>query len=62
MTKFIGPFTWAWIIMIGALMITPEFIICIKCGFIITKLIGVISIVLGTAGFIINRHGMSVSR
>lgn len=62
MTRFIAPLTWAWIIMIGALMITPEFIICIKCGFIITKLIGVISIVLGAVGFIINRHEMSVNR
>lgn len=46
--------TWAWIIVIGGLMITPGGIDCIVCGPLVTDIIGVVSIVLGVAGFISN--------
>jgi hypothetical protein len=39
--------TWAWIIIIGGLMITPGGIQCIVCGPALTIALGVVSIVLG---------------
>lgn len=55
MTKYISPITWAWIIIIGVLMITPGGVECIACGTTITRIIGVISVVLGIAAFVTNR-------
>jgi len=42
---------WAWIIIVGGLMITPEGIECIQCGPLLTRVLGVISIAIGIAGF-----------
>jgi Peptidase family M23 len=42
--------TWAWIIIIGGLMITPGGIECIVCGPSLTVALGIISIVLGALG------------
>jgi Peptidase family M23 len=39
--------TWAWIIIIGGLMITPGGIQCIVCGPAVTIALGIVSIVLG---------------
>jgi len=54
--KYIAPLTWAWIIIIGALMITPGGVECIACGSMLTKIIGVISVLLGVAAFVVNRR------
>ncbi|MCE5194432.1 MAG: hypothetical protein LLF28_03100 [Nitrospiraceae bacterium] len=56
MAKLIGPLTWAWVIIIGGLMFTPEGITCIACGPVATKVIAVISIVLGVIGFVVNKR------
>ena len=43
---------WAWLIIIGALMIYPGGIVCIACGGILwTQIIGVISLAIGITGF-----------
>jgi hypothetical protein len=44
---------WAWIIIIGGLMITPGGIDCIVCGPLLTKIIGVVSIALGASGLVL---------
>jgi hypothetical protein len=36
-------------------MITPDGIECIACGFVLTKILGVISVVFGITGFVIDR-------
>ncbi len=41
---------WAWIIIIGGLMITPSGVDCIKCGPTLTKALGIISIAVGVLG------------
>lgn len=43
---------WAWIIVIGGLMITPGGIECIKCGPALTNVLGIVSIVLGVLGLV----------
>ena len=54
---------WAWIIIVGGLMIIPgEIIVCIACGPVLTKIIGLISIAIGIAGFVIGRNQASVGR
>ena len=49
----------AWIIIVGGLMIIPgsngPIIECIACGSLITRVLGVVSIVLGVAGFLAGR-------
>ena len=54
--------TWAWIIILGALMITPDGIECIACGPSLTKIIGVVSVMIGVAGFIFDRSKTIVER
>lgn len=46
----IGALAWAWIIIIGALMITPGGVDCIACGRGLTNLLGLVSIGLGVLG------------
>ena len=48
--------TWAWIIILGALMITTGGVVCIACGVALNKVIGVISVALGIAGFALNQR------
>ncbi|MDB5600450.1 MAG: Murein DD-endopeptidase MepM and murein hydrolase activator NlpD, containing LysM domain [Xanthobacteraceae bacterium] len=48
---YVGPLTWAYIIIIGALMIIPGGIGCIKCGPVLTDVLGLVSIGLGVLGF-----------
>jgi hypothetical protein len=51
MTRLIGPLTWAWIIIIGFLMLSPRGITCIACGGDTgTKIVGIVSIALGIVG------------
>jgi hypothetical protein len=52
MPKIIIVLAWAWIIIVGGLMITPGGITCIRCGPTLSMLIAVISIVLGLAGLV----------
>ena len=61
MTNRIGALAWAWLIIIGGLMITPGGIYCIVCGPIISRVIGVISILIGVAGFAVSLRQRSVS-
>jgi hypothetical protein len=56
MAKLLGPLTWAWVIIVGGLMLVPNGVYCIACGPALTKVLAVISIVLGVAGFIVNRR------
>lgn len=60
MNGLIGKLTWAWVIIIGALMITPNGIECIACGRGITIGIGVISVVLGAAQFLVNKQQVAM--
>jgi hypothetical protein len=47
---------WAWIIIVGGLMITPGGIECIACGPLLTRILGVISVGIGIAGFVVGRR------
>jgi hypothetical protein len=46
----------AWVIIIGALMIIPWnggiIVECIACGAMLTRVLGVVSIIIGVAGFV----------
>ena len=53
---------WAWIIIVGGLMITPGGIECIACGPLISKVLGVISVAIGVAGFVLGRRGSAAGR
>jgi len=55
MLKYIPSLSWAWLIIIGVLMIYPGGVECIACGAIGTKILGVISIALGVFGFLSGR-------
>jgi hypothetical protein len=63
--KILTILAFVWIIIIGALMIifgpNGPIIICIACGTALTRVLGVISIVLGAAGLYANR-GAAVGR
>lgn len=49
--KSLGPLTWAWLIIVGAIMITPGGIIPIVHDRMAFIVMGVISVLLGLAGF-----------
>jgi hypothetical protein len=59
--KVIGPLSWSWIIILGALMLTPGGITCIACGPSLTKILGIFSIIIGVVG-LLNRRELSVLR
>ena len=62
MNRFFNTFAWAWMIIVGGLLITPGGIFCIVCGSEIDAagfigkpavfLIGVVSILIGIIGFV----------
>jgi len=56
MTKYVDRLTWIWVIVLGGLMITPGGVSCIKCGPVLTQMIGVISILIGIAAFVANQR------
>jgi len=56
MAKIIGPLTWAWCIIVGVLMWTPDGFTCLSCGLNLQRALGVISILLGIGGFVLNRR------
>jgi hypothetical protein len=61
MTRLIHFLAWAWLIIVGGLLITPGGVFCIACGAALqepgfigrpaTLVIGIVAIVLGIAGF-----------
>lgn len=53
--KSIGMLAWAWVIIVGGLMITPGGVQCIVCGDKGNMLMGVISIVLGAMAIFVNK-------
>ena len=55
MSRYIGPVAWAWLIIIGGLMITPKGPIPISIEGRTATILGVISIVLGVAAFVTSR-------
>jgi hypothetical protein len=55
MSRYLFVFAWAWIIIIGALMITPGGVQCIACGALLTKVLGVISMAIGIGGLVLSR-------
>jgi hypothetical protein len=60
--RYYRELAWAWLIIIGGLMITPGGIECIACGFVLTRILGVISVVIGITGFVRNRIRTLVGR
>jgi hypothetical protein len=56
--KYIGPVTWAWVIILGGLMITPGGVTCIKCGPGLTQIMGVVSILVGVAALVANQRAI----
>ncbi len=60
MNKILTRLAWAWIIIIGGLMIYPGGIECIVCGPLFTKIIGVVSILIGLGGFATSMGSKSV--
>jgi hypothetical protein len=59
---FYRELAWAWIIILGGLMITPGGIECIVCGFVLTKILGVISVVIGITALVTDRIRTPVGR
>jgi hypothetical protein len=57
---WMGPLAWAWMILVGALLITPGGTLCIKCGpqdpgyigGVVVNVLAVVSIILGIAGLV----------
>ncbi len=52
MNKYIGPLTWAYVIIIGGLMITPGGIVPIVTNPATRIAVGSISVLLGILGFL----------
>jgi len=48
--KWVRVLAWAWIIIIGGLMITPGGVECIVCGRLLNTVVAVISVLLGAVG------------
>ena len=61
--------SWAWLIIIGGLMITPGGVICIACGpgepgyvgGTVIRVLGVISLIIGLTGLINQMRGQTAS-
>jgi hypothetical protein len=53
MPRWIGTLAWAWLIVLGALIITPIGPICIACGQVTSQtdyILGAVSVILGIGG------------
>jgi hypothetical protein len=61
LTTLFRTLAWAWVIVIGGLMITPGGIDCTTCGPLLTRFMGVISILIGISGLAISFSERSVS-
>jgi murein tripeptide amidase MpaA len=51
---WVGPLAWAWLIIIGGLMLIPPGPVCIVCGPTLSKLFGSISILIGVAALVLS--------
>jgi hypothetical protein len=58
--RYIPSIAWAWLIIIGGLMIYPRGVECIACGALGTRILGVISLALGVIGFLSGRTAAQV--
>ncbi len=62
MNRLVAVLAPAWIIIVGGLMLIPDnggvIIECTKCGLNLTRILGVISIVIGVAAFAAGRGKM----
>jgi hypothetical protein len=54
--KYMLVLAWAWLIILGALMITPGGVQCLVCGVLVTKVLGLFSIIVGISAFAINQR------
>jgi hypothetical protein len=54
--KYVLVLAWAWLIILGALMITPGGVQCLVCGVLVTKVLGLFSIIVGISAFAINQR------
>lgn len=50
--RWAEPLAWAWIIIVGGLMITPGGVSCHACGRGLTNMLGIVSMTLGVLGFV----------
>lgn len=56
MNRFMVSVAWAWMIIVGGLLlITPGGVQCLACGPSISKILGVISILIAVAGLFSGR-------
>ena len=55
MPNLVRVLAYAFLIVIGGLMLTPDGIVCIACGLTLTRILGVVGILLGIAGFVVGR-------
>ncbi len=55
--RYVG---WAWMIIVGGLMITPGGVFCLVCGPVLNNVLAVLSIVLGIAGFAFGQRSSDV--
>lgn len=56
MMRYLAPIAWIWLIIIGGLMITPGGVECIVCGAVLTRIIGLLSVILGAAALITSQR------
>lgn len=57
--KWIGPLAWAWVIIIGGIMITPGGINPIVTNPVLAQILGAIAVVLGIAAIAVNWREIS---
>lgn len=62
MQRYVGPLAWAFLIILGGLMLTPEGIVCIACGDTLSPIVGIIAILIGLAAFALNWRQVAVGR
>lgn len=60
-TGIVRTLTWAWVIIIGALMITPDGVFCIACNPGLIRVLGAISILIGVAAFAVSRQNLTAN-
>ena len=60
--KIVRYIAWAWIIIVGVLMITPRGIECIACGATLNLVLAVLSIVLGAVGIYSEFRGGAMAK
>jgi hypothetical protein len=60
--KIVRYLAWAWIIIIGGLMITPGGVQCIACGRLLNIGLAVVSIVLGAIGLYSEYQGKTAGK